>query len=124
MSGKKKIEKRVRSFGYAFKGLACVFRTQPNMQIHLVLFLLAIFMGFFFNIAAKEWVAIIMVSGLVFAMETLNTAIEKYLDKHHPEKDKTTGQIKDLSAAAVLITAIAAFITGLIIFLPEIFALL
>ncbi|MDZ7775086.1 MAG: diacylglycerol kinase family protein [Bacteroidales bacterium] len=54
------------------------------MQIHLVLFLLAIFMGFFFNITAIEWVAIIMVSGLVFAMETLNTAIEKYLDKHHP----------------------------------------
>ncbi len=119
-----KIRKRVRSFGYAFKGLVYVFRTQPNMQIHLGLFLLAVLMGFLFRITALEWVALIMVSGLVIAMETLNTAIETYLDKHHSEKDKTTGYVKDLSAAAVLITAIAALIIGLIIFLPEIFALL
>lgn len=120
MAGKNKIQKRVRSFGYAFKGLAHVFRTQPNMQIHVVLFLIAIFMGFFFNISKAEWLAIISVSGLVFALEAVNTAIEKYLDKNYPEKDKTTGQIKDIAAAAVLIGAIAAFIAGVIIFLPKI----
>ncbi|MGM0565775.1 MAG: diacylglycerol kinase [Bacteroidota bacterium] len=120
MAGKNKIQKRVRSFGYAFKGLAHVFRTQPNMQIHVVLFLIAIFMGFFFNISKAEWLAIISVSGLVFALEAVNTAIEKYLDKNYPEKDKTTGQIKDIAAAAVLIGAITAFIAGVIIFLPKI----
>jgi len=38
-----------------------------------------------------------------------------------PEHDPKMGMVKDLAAGAVLITAIAALITGLIIFIPKIF---
>ena len=56
----------------------------------------------------------------VFITEMINTSIEKLADLIKPEKDKRAGIIKDLAAASVLIAAIAALITGLIIFLPKI----
>lgn len=56
----------------------------------------------------------------VFSCEILNTAIEKIADFVSPEWRNEIKIIKDLAAAAVLVSAIAAFIVGLIIFIPKI----
>lgn len=117
------IRARIRSFRHAFAGIGYALKSQVNMRIHLVVFLAVIAAGFFFNISAAEWIAILIVSGLVFSLELLNTAIEVFLDKHYPEHDEAIGRVKDLCAGAVLVSAIAAAIIGLIIFLPKIIAL-
>ena len=58
--------------------------------------------------------------GLVFAMEAMNSAIENLSDFACNKKfEESIKKTKDLSAAAVLFSAIAALITGLIIFLPK-----
>jgi diacylglycerol kinase (ATP) len=75
--------------------------------------------GIYCQLNKAEWVAIMIVSGMVFIAEMLNTAIEKSMDliskEHHPEIEK----IKDLAAGAVLIAALVAVVTGAIIFIPK-----
>ncbi len=111
---------RLKSFIYAFNGIKYSLSTQHNFIIHLSLLLIAIILGFVLNISTNEWIAITIVSGMVLSFEVLNTTIEKFVDFIEPNKNKDAGLIKDLAAGAVLITAIAALITGLIIFLPKI----
>lgn len=61
--------------------------------------------------------ALIIVIGLVFVSEIFNTAIKALCDFVSPQKHENIKQIKDLSAAAVLVSAIIAFIIGTLIFI-------
>lgn len=112
------ISKRIHSFVFAFNGIAYVFRFQHNAWIHLTAAIIAISAGIWKGISTSEWIAITVVSGMVISMEIINTAIEKLVDIVHPEFSQKAGQIKDIAAGAVLVSAIAAFITGIVIFLP------
>lgn len=123
MSQRFSLYKRFRSFGNAFKGLFFALRTQHNLWIQLALMVIAVVLGFAFCISRFEWLAIIGVSGLVLALEVVNTALETFLDSYYPEHNQNIGRVKDIAAGAVLIAAIAAFITGLVIFLPKIIGL-
>ena len=114
------IQKRAGSFSYAFNGLKILLREEHNSRIHFTCAMLAVLAGFFFEINALQWFALIASISFVFAMEILNTAMETLADFVSPGKHEAIRRIKDLSAAAVLISALNAFIAGLIIFLPEI----
>jgi diacylglycerol kinase len=109
------------SFKYAIQGIIVVFRTEQNAWIHLLAAIAVVILGFIYDLSPGDWIAISIVIGLVFAAELFNTAIEILVNKISPEHDPKIGMVKDLSAGAVLITAIAALITGLIIFIPKIF---
>jgi len=73
------------------------------------------------NNAHIEWIVIAIVSGMVLMAEMFNTAIEVFLDAKYPNKNKAVGLVKDIAAGSVLLAAIAAAITGFIIFVPKIF---
>lgn len=96
-------------------------RTQHNAWIHLAAALLVIFAGFYFSISEIEWIAVTLAIGFVFSAEAFNTSIEWLVDKISPEYDPVAGKIKDVAAGAVLIAAIAAAVTGIIVFYPKIF---
>jgi len=118
------LKDRLRSFDYAFKGIKHVIATQHNMWIHLVLMLMAIGMGFIFNINAIEWLAIIFAIALVLAAEIFNSSIEAIIDLISPDYNEKAGKVKDMAAGAVLITAIAAVIAAGVIFIPYIISIL
>ena len=124
MSKKFSITDRLKSFSYAINGLRYSILTQHNILIHIILAIIAIILGFLLKISSFEWVAIIIVIGLVISAEIFNTSIEELVNLVSPQKNEKAGIIKDLAAGAVLILAITAFITGLIIFLPKIIILL
>lgn len=77
-----------------------------------------------FKISIFEWAVLFIVIGFVFALETINSSIEKLSDFVSPVKHDQIKAVKDLAAAGVLISAITAFIVGLLIFIPKIVALL
>jgi len=114
------IKQRIRSFRYAFNGLKVLLQEEHNAWIHLAVTALVIIAGFILKISATEWLAIILVIALVVALELINTALENLCDFVHPDKHDGIKKIKDLSAAAVLIAAIAAATIGLIVFVPKI----
>ncbi len=109
---------------YALNGILEALKTQWNMKIHLVAALIVIGMGFYFEISKIEWLIIVLCIGIVFIAEIANTAIEYLVDFVSPDIHPIAGKIKDLSAGAVLVAAITSFIAGLLIFGPELLALL
>jgi diacylglycerol kinase len=114
------IQKRLNSFSFAFNGVRILFRDEHNSRIHLLAAIIAIALGFILGISTTEWIALTLCIGLVISMEILNSALEKLSDFISPEKNEMIKKVKDLSAAAVLVSAITALLIGIIIFLPKI----
>jgi diacylglycerol kinase len=81
--------------------------------------ILAIIAGFLLKISPIEWVFIILIICIVLCLEMLNTSFELIIDLVTEEYKVLAEHIKDIAAGAVLIASIAAFITGLIIFIPH-----
>lgn len=108
--------KRLLSFRYAFRGIRYMLKTQHNAWIHLFAAFVVIFAGFWFSVSTTDWVLIVLAIGFVFTAETFNTAIELMVDKISPEYDNKAGIIKDVAAGAVLFSAIAAAVVGIIVF--------
>ena len=80
--------------------------------------------GFALKISRYEWLAVLILFGLVISFEMMNTAIEGIVDMISPEFNGQAGKIKDIAAGAVLASAIVAVIIGLWIFVPKITAIL
>ena len=112
------LEKRIKSFGYAFKGIASLIKKEHNAWIHCTAIVLVTVCGFYFGITPTEWCIVVICFGVVLAAEGFNTAIERLVDLVSPGFHPIAGDVKDVAAGAVLICAIAAAIVGSIIFLP------
>lgn len=114
------LQKRIESFGYAFRGIAILFKTQINARIHLTALLAVVIAGFFFKINTTEWCLIALSSAAVLSAEAMNTAVEFVVDLVSPQYNELAGKAKDVAAAAVLLMAFGAVCVGVIIFLPKI----
>lgn len=125
-STKKKFSwsRRIRSFQYALAGLRHLIRQEPHARIHIIAALAAIICGWYLDIGKSEWLAIILCIGLVLVTETINTAIENICDFQSPAYHPKIKIIKDLAAAAVLVSAIVALVIAGYIFIPRLLALL
>ena len=117
------ISKRLKSFTYAFNGLKILIVEEHNARIHLFAAICVSIAGIVLKISSTEWIAITLAIGFVIALEIINSAIENIADFISPDKNEQIKKIKDLSAAAVLIGAMTAFVIGLIVFLPKVFTL-
>lgn len=121
--GKFEMKKRLRSFKYAFNGIKILLANEHNAWIHSVAAVVVIVAGLAVGLSRTEWLLVILCIGMVFAAEAMNTAIERLTDLYSPDYHPKAGAAKDLAAGAVLITAMAAAVVGLWIFLPKLIAL-
>lgn len=112
---------RLKSFSFAFSGIAAMLRTQHNAWIHLAATVAAVALGLWFGIARGEWVLLVVAIVSVWTAEALNTAFEFLCDVASPEFHPLVKQAKDVAAAAVLIAATGASVVGLLVFAPYIF---
>ncbi|MCK6641724.1 MAG: diacylglycerol kinase family protein [Bacteroidia bacterium] len=117
------MKNRIRSFGFALEGLLALVKDEPNARIHIVAAMIAIAAGFFLHVSSTEWICIAFAIAAVIATEAINTAIENMADFAADGYDERIKKIKDVAAGAVLVVAMGACITGLIIFTPKIIAL-
>lgn len=113
--------KRIKACGYAFKGALILIKTEPPIQVQIIIAILMTAIGFYLNITTVEWMFQIFAIGLVISLEAANTAIEEIADFIHPDYHKKIGLIKDMAAGAVFFAAITAVIIGLIIYIPYLF---
>ena len=117
------MKRLMRRFGFAFKGLRYATATQPNFRIHLVLAFIAIALGLLLQLSPAEWQWIMLAIALVLVIELLNTGIETLTDLVSPGYNEKAGRVKDVCAGAVVIAALFALITGIVIFLPKLILL-
>ncbi len=118
---KKKRKKIKNSFKYAFEGIGEAWKTEQNLKIHFAIMILVIIAGCIFRISAMEWIICLLLFAIVISLELVNTAIETTVDIAMPDINEKAKYAKDISAGAVLFSAIISVIIGLIIFLPKIF---
>jgi diacylglycerol kinase len=114
----------IKSFGWAFNGLKDCILHEKNFRIQYVLAFLVVIGGFFLRLSSNEWTTILLCFAVVLGFEIINSAIEKLCNLVSPDFNLTIKKVKDMSASAVLLSAIITFIIGCIIFLPKIYALL
>ncbi|HMI01384.1 MAG TPA: diacylglycerol kinase family protein [Pedobacter sp.] len=114
------MNKFLKSFGYSFSGIAYAFKMEWNFRFHLIALLLVILAGWFFELSLNDWLWISAAGGIVITAELFNTAIEVLVDLVSPEIHPKAKIVKDVASAAVLVSAITAFVIGLIIFIPKI----
>jgi len=109
----------INSFKYAIEGIKTSVSREQNLVIHMFFLVMALIFSIIFKVTKYEFLAVIIVSGLVISLEMINTAIENTVDinKKYSIEAKCA---KDAASGAVLVSAIAAIIVGLTIFLPKI----
>ena len=118
-------KKLFKSFFYAFRGITRTVKTERNLRIHITcLIYMFTILGFtdWFTLSRTDWAILVLTSGTVIASEIVNTAIENAVNLASEEYSKFGEISKDAAAGAVLISAIFAVITGIVILLqPEAF---
>ncbi len=110
------IRRSLATFRYAINGIGALFRTEKNSRIHAVFAILAVVLGFALHIAISAFLLVFFAIVLVIFAEAVNTAIERTIDLVETDSSQMVKLIKDISAGAVLITAIAAIFLGVVVF--------
>jgi diacylglycerol kinase len=95
---------------HAIHGVIHVFKHERNARIHLmfavVILLLDQLTDVFFAVV------------LVFLAEIFNTAVERTMDLIDLRENAQIKLVKDMAAGAVLVTALAAVVIGVLVFGP------
>jgi diacylglycerol kinase len=113
------IQARLKSFTYAWNGLKILLKEEHNARIHLVATIVVLIVSYLLKLSNIECVMITFAIGLVFITEIINSAIENIADFVSADKHDKIKKIKDLAAAAVLVSAFIAIVIGLLIFIPK-----
>jgi len=114
-----KEKKFIESFNAAIEGVVYVLQTQRNMRIHFIATFLIIILAIYLNFTGLELLLLCVTIALVLSAEVFNTVTELIVDMVKPESHPVAKAVKDVSAGAVLITSINAFIVGYLLFLKK-----
>jgi diacylglycerol kinase (ATP) len=112
----------LRSFGYAFAGVAYILRTQRNARIELAVGLAAVVLAVWLGLTPLEWSVLAITIALVLALEWINTSLELAVSLASPERNPSAKAAKDVAAACVLLGATVSVVVGLLLFLPRLVA--
>jgi diacylglycerol kinase len=112
------------SFRHAFDGVAGGLKGERNMIVHFGVMALVTVFGFLLKLSEGEWLACVILFGLVIGMELINTAIETTVDICMPAPDPRARLAKDTAAGAVMAVCVAAAVAGVVIFAPKLWPML
>jgi diacylglycerol kinase (ATP) len=115
------IRARIRSFRYAFEGIAAFFRSEHNAWLHFLATIAVITLATLVGVTKTEMLALVFAIGFVWVAEMFNTCIEKVMDFISVQQHKDIKLIKDLASGAVLVAALTALVVGAVVFIPKLF---
>ena len=107
-----------RTIRFAGEGLGEAYRREANFRVHLWLAGYAVLAGWVGGISREEWLWVLLAVGIVLGAELGNSAVERVVDLVTPDVHPLAKAAKDLSAAAVLLSAAFALAVGIIVLLP------
>ncbi len=113
-----RINKHLKSYRYALRGIYIAFREENNMRFHLLAAIAVVTLNIVLDINKTDWLITLILVGLAWTAEVFNTAIETLADRVTKEQDPLIAKVKDLASGAVLITGGIALICAFIIYLP------
>ena len=92
--------------------------SQHNAWIHTAATCSTVGLGLALGIPRLEWLALVIAIVSVWTAEAVNTAFELLCDVASPDFHPLIGAAKDVAAGAVLICAVGAAITGVLVLGP------
>lgn len=110
------IKDRIRSFGYAIKGIKTLIKEEHNARIHVLGAIVAIGIGLILRISGYEWMWILLAIAMVFITEMINSAIEAICDEITEEKRPNIKKAKDIAAGSVLVAAVFSLAVAVWVF--------
>jgi diacylglycerol kinase (ATP) len=119
-SQKFSVRSRIKSFSYAISGISQFIRREHNAWIHALATIGVVIAAFVLGVSHSEALTLVLVIGMVWITEILNTCLERMADFVSPQEHPEIKFIKDLAAGAVLVAASISVIAGLFIFIPKI----
>lgn len=108
----------LESFRFAFTGLWYALRTQRNTRVHLAIAAVVVVLGLCLDLSYVQWAVLTLTIGFVLVSEMLNTMVEILVDLISPDYHPLAKVIKDVTAGAVLLTAIISVAVGLLVLGP------
>lgn len=112
------------SVGHALDGIQYTTTHERNFRIEIMFAIMVSIASFIFKISIVEWCLLVLVIGMVLALELVNTAIERCVDLVTKDYKELAKNAKDIAAGAVFIMSMFSVVLGISIFLPKIIALL
>jgi diacylglycerol kinase len=112
------MKKFFESFKYAGRGIAYIFRTERNFRFHVLVGAVIFVLMVYFHVTANQAIFLTYAIGSVLILEIINTVLERVTDILKPRVHPYAAVMKDLMAAAVLIAAMGAIISGVLILGP------
>ena len=110
---------RIRSFKYAFRGLVTMLASQHNAWIHAAATVVVLIAGGVVGLSRAEWCWIVLAIMAVWTAEALNTAFEFLADVASPEFHPLVEKAKDVSAGAVMLSALGSLVIAGLVFWPH-----
>ena len=108
--------KILKSFLYAFQGVKHCVVTQKNFRFHIVAAISVLIASGFYDFGKFEFLMLAATIMLVLICEMINTSIEATIDMNCSEYNINAKIAKDVSAAAVLMSALLAVAVAFVLF--------
>jgi len=115
------IRGRIKSFRFAWEGIASFFLHEHNAWLHFMATVAVFTLSALVGVTKNELLSLVFAIGFVWVSEMFNTCIERVMDFVSPQRHPDIKFIKDLAAGAVLIAAITAVVIGGVVFIPKLF---
>lgn len=110
-------EKLFNSFKFAYTGIIKTFKSEQNFKLHIMISVIVILTAVTLGFSALRMTVLLIVIGIVLALELMNTAVEKTVDLITLERHPLAKEAKDAAAGAVLVFSIFAVIIGVLLFI-------
>ena len=108
-----------RGFVYAYNGIRAAIQEERNVRFHRGVAFYAFVAACWAEMPAVEVALIALCVAAVLALELVNSAIERAVDKPDTTHWWTAGAAKDMAAGAVLVMAIGTVIVAMCLFMPR-----
>ena len=108
------------SVSYAIRGAKRLWQTEQNFRLQLFAGLIVLILAFLFPFETWERIVFILLIAMVLILEAINSVFERLVDVLKSRIHPSVRDMKDIMAAAVLVSAVVAVIVGAILFVPMI----
>lgn len=119
-----KIRNIWQSIWHAITGFVYAFRHEQNMRVHSLAAVSVVIAAFIVRFSLHDWIILILTITLVLSLELINSGAEILADVVKPRLHAQVGTMKDVMAAAVLVSSMASLIIGILLFEPYIVEIL
>ena len=111
------MKNQIFGFKCAFRGIWDTLKSESHMRFHMVAAFYVVIFSFFYSFSIIQWAILILTMVLIMVLEMVNTCIEKLCNLVADRYEPLVKIAKDISAGAVLLSAIGSAVVAVLFFL-------